>query len=387
MRIDDALELEPRSIKAKELEIRQPSILFTGDDLNTIKRYVCKAFELKTEKYEIAEALGSNQLALGENLLLAISNLNAKMIEHAKTWPELESQSKQLGLKLEIVSENFVVSVGQIIDFVKRTEAYEKFDGKLDDVKELLPPVQALSENDSKAKPSIMKLIDTMKDRVNEYQVAVAEVYALSKEFADVLEYELPSLLRLVKNEVKEKVLEGHEKEYAEKIEKLKVLIEQKTVEVQQYRASVWWGALFGPLGLGVAYFTVGSEEREADRQRTKYIDDLDHAQSQLSRLDPLKARLEKYELQLLDTKARLDATKAAAEHLNNVWSKIGAQIDDSKVEVDRINNNTDLLLFLNGMTIIRRSWKKTWRQSQALNEVFREFTDVYKQQLNVGAL
>lgn len=385
-----AFEELPSYEEAKKNEIHQASILFTTQDLLRIKSYVRDADALKTEHHEIAKSLGVTTVSLSTALLNMIAELNTAIKNHAGTWPTLESDSKQLGVQLASFSDRFLSTIDDVVNAIKKTNAYDSFESTVGDIEALmLTPSfsseheglqeQVLNDDDKNAPFTLVEFLLSMKQDVADYQQKVDAVYELAQNFAKELEYGLPGLLRNVQEEVAKINLEQQIIELDAAADQLGLEIGEKEQEVAQY-ASYWWmGAVFGPLGLGLSHFTIGSIEREAQAKLDKLHEAQLNNRIALAKLHPLKGRIRQYREELLSVRASMKLTKEAAQKLKSVWADIDAVIDDSQLDAKRISNTMGLLMFLTKMKRIRMDWKKTKAQSEALNKVFNDFLKEYE--------
>jgi hypothetical protein len=372
---------KPRQAAAAEMKVYEPSILFTADDLCTIKNYVRSTFLLKTTHYDIADQLGLARMDLTVTVLEGMSSLNSGMIEHARTWPELESRTSQLGIQLEVFSRGFVESLDSIGELIRSMSAYKRFSSTVGDIENEALDLAPLPDDDNGAPETIAEFLSDIRVRVGAYTARVEAVYELSKTFTRTLETQLiPQARRVSEDFSNNWVFDGGES-YESLIRELDAEILEKTQRSKQLTSYTWQGLFAGPLGLAAMYLLVRPSASAVDQELENLIERRETARRDLSRLSPAKALHLKNKLGLELLCARLELTVQAAQNLQKYWATVDAQVAASYEEALRIDSARRLRLFNNSLNIMGEAWRLTLNQSAALNEVFEEFNSVYAHQ------
>jgi hypothetical protein len=372
---------KPRQAAAAEMKVYEPSILFTADDLCTIKNYVRSTFLLKTTHYDIAHELGLTRMSLTVSVLEGMSSLNSGMIEHARTWPELESRTSQLGIQLEVFSRGFVESLDSIGELIRSMSAYKRFSSTVGDIENEALDLAPLPDDDNGAPETIAEFLSDIRVRVGAYTARVEAVYELSKTFTRTLETQLiPQARRVSEDFSNNWVFDGGES-YESLIRELDAEILEKTQRSKQLTSYTWQGLFAGPLGLAAMYLLVRPSASAVDQELENLIERRETARRDLSRLSPAKALHLKNKLGLEQLCARLELTVQAAQNLQKYWATVDAQVAASYEEALRIDSARRLRLFNNSLNIMGEAWRLTLNQSAALNEVFEEFNSVYAHQ------
>ncbi|WP_213877197.1 alpha-xenorhabdolysin family binary toxin subunit A [Pseudomonas sp. dw_358] len=369
---------QPQSIPSERYRVRQPSIVFTADNLQTIKRYVEAYSRLPLDEETILASFSTTQKVLGEPLLKAIKHLNLALEDHVKTWPDLEESCSLLGIRLETFSKGFVATGEDVLRRVKDTVAYRRGGATLEELESLpvdLQPHDDLVESDQVAVLSLGEFLDYMKQQILGYLEHVQKTYQQALAFRTTLQYELAALHEDVMDALKAHGIGEQVRELEDAIAHVSTRIGEQQKNVDYYLSARWYGAVFGPLGLGISYLAVDSHAQHAEDTMNQLIVERDNYCRRLAQQNGIKGRFVSYGVALEDMNIRFGITLEASKHLLKVWRDIYASIENSQKDAAAINNTTSLMLFTLRFDNTMAPWRDVHTQSRELNELFRSYT------------
>ncbi|WPP00894.1 alpha-xenorhabdolysin family binary toxin subunit A [Pseudomonas sp. HR96] len=357
--------------------VREPSILFTAQDLHDIDLYYRTYRRLPTDDQQILSQFSTTSKVLGETLLTAIRNLNQGLVRHAETWPELEEASEMLGVQLNAFSKSFTTTGQKVLKVMQATEAYGRHGARLAELQTLpidLEADEGLAEGDLQAVESLSDLFVYMKEQVESYFKRVEGTYELAKAFRGALKYGLQDLLACVNEAMADSGIGDTLKESEAFVDQLTGEIEEQQATIEYYESAFRYSALFGPLGLAISYLTTGNRADDARAAQNALIAKREESQRWLLQANPIKGRISQYALTLSDMALCLSQTETAAGHLLKVWRDIKGQIDESRTEASLITGQVKLSTFALRFENIMAPWHEVLQQSQELLDQFEQF-------------
>ncbi|UVJ43079.1 alpha-xenorhabdolysin family binary toxin subunit A [Pseudomonas sp. LS1212] len=363
------------SLNAEGKSSRPPALLFTLDNLISIKKYVRWAFARPVDISAVEEFLGYRDSGINGLQPVDIQALHQEVVQHALDWQALEQGSKRLGIELDIFGKKFV-GVGQaIITFIKQTEAYKQY-GSLDDLKE--EEIEALqnyplSETDRTSIRYIQEFLTIAKDDIARYQSKVAAVRALAREFArKITEAILPKVRQ--KRAIADR--EGLEETIAGYVESLRDLEGQVAEKIAEYNQNVGYalsGLLFGPIGVAVTGGIYGSKAEQIRYEKNEMLNQTAEIIELLRVKRPLLSSLNGLSLYLEDVASRLGETEHASKNLEDVWQIIAAYVEASLTELNAIDDSQRLVIFSLRFSRVITPWETIQGHAEQLSKLFNE--------------
>lgn len=372
---------------ANQYKVREPSILFTLNDLKIIKHYVRSYGRLPVTSASIAKSFDTSEHTLGPRVLKAVADLNQAMIDHVNTWPRLEEEAALLGSELEAFSKSFIETLNHLTDTIKSTPAWSRFNTfkEVENV-ELPSETFELHTADEKALSTLGDVLDYMTSQVDAYLNRVSEVHELARTFRDTITYELEGHVSHTVNELASFGIDEKISEVEKNIEALKdeLASEQRNLD---YLESViersWAGSL---MGRAIGGLIVGNGRENAEQVISVLTAKINSQNRNLRDWHPFKARLVEYAVTLSSLDARFDAVVNASTRLLGVWRELKANIGESKKQLNFITRQEQLSLLELKFRNATAPWQDVYNQSHELNELFEAFSNDEQPLLRQGA-
>lgn len=360
----------------------QPALIFTADNLKTIKRYVHHVYRLPKGVTDITGGYDFSTLRINpDDIKRHYDNLRI----HADGWGRLERQTKRLGAQLESFASEFTKQGGDLVLAVKRLGAYQSLSQRLGDAMDDLTlertPFRAL---DSKEREEIVTLGDYLsfiKSDIKEARKDIAEVKAGAFWFTDLLVRQLrPENDRLMQK-VKDANVEQRVNELRAELEPLDAEIGQKEGEYQSLVRYAFSGLLFGPIGVAITGGIYGSQAERVRAQKNLLIARRDELTRDIAALHPMIGAFERIALQITDLKFRLIEVQTAAKNLEDVWNLLGVYAEESEEEMVLIDTDIKLATFIHRFERVVRPWERIRGLSAQLSQIFNETIDEFSKE------
>lgn len=359
--------------KADEFRVAQANIVFTDDDLKTLKNYSKDYDDLPTHEEGIIKLFNSSANTLGPTFISAIRLFNDELSKHARTWPALEDASRSLSDSLESAARGMLITAEAFQAAFESTKAWKQFGLKLKDIEdsEAVHPWSELTAGDHQIKSTLKEFLDLLGGKIKFYLQKVDSVHTLSKSFRKTLEYELLDKLEDVIREADKLAVDAKLADIQAKVTALDVRIKEGESTAQYYNGIVnySWVMLF--LGRAIAQVAVGSNLSSTESSLEAWKNDLKNHETHINSLNSVQRRVSDYLLLMADLRLRLKETEQAAGHLSQVWSKIKADIENSGDELSLIDTETKLVIFGSQFKSTMEPWREVLKRAEQLNNVF----------------
>jgi hypothetical protein len=377
----------PPPTLACQYKVREPSILFTLNDLKIIKHYVGSYGRLPVTSASIAKSFNTSEHTLGPLVLKAIVELNQAVIAHVNTWPKLEEEAALLGSELEAFSKSFIETLNHLIDTIKSTPAWSRFN-TFAEIENVEPPseISELHAADEKALDTLGGVLDYMENQVEAYLNRVSEVHELARIFRDTITYELEDHISRAVSALTAFGIDEKISEVERNIEALKEQVASQQRNLEYFESVIeysWAGSL---LGRAIGALVVGNGREDAEQVISVLTEKIASHNRSLRDLHPFKAKLVEYAVTLSSLEARLDAVVNASNRLLGVWREFKANIGESKKQLGFITRQEQLSLLELKFRNANAPWRDIHKQSQELNELFDAFSKDEQPLLQQGA-
>lgn len=351
-----------------------PALIFSADNLTSIKRYVHYVLRLPRSVEEIT---GSHNLALIGLDAQQVHRLYTNLRSHADQWDVLERQSKHLGISLDLFALTFVEEGDRLIQQLQSTEAYSSLKNRLGDVIDEVTlkstGFKALGEADREQVSSLREYLEFLKKDVALVLRLIDELKERAQWFTDALVKQLRPEADALMGHIREV---DAEKTIADLREQVRLLDKDIAVNDAAYKKLVGYaftGLAFGPLGVAITGGIYGSKaegvraaNKRLKRQREVLVKDI-------ASINPMLAIFETTSAQIADLAFRLIEVQTAAKNLEDVWNMLGVYVEQSSEELDLINDDIQLAIFVIRFERVIRPWSSIRDISAQLSKLFNE--------------
>jgi hypothetical protein len=345
-----------------------------------IKRYVRSSLELPFELDEVEDLLGYKQANVVGLEPSDIKILHENIRDHAKSWPDLERKTKDLGGHLDIFSSGFLRTGDRVVERLKTTEGYQNLTGTIDTMTPRERAAMAaipLGFSATERVQSLIKFLDLMKQEIVDFYILISEVKAKATTFSRTISEEL---LPAVKLKIKHAEIAGfendaYEEELRREIKELEQQISEKLKEYDQMVGYAFSGLVFGPIGVGITGGIFGAKAERVRADKNKLLDQHDTLLKNLHNAK-LSRLLNELGGQLANTKSLMVDAEKGAKNLEDVWAIIWLHIEESVIRLRGVDNVLDLNLFVLNFQAVVDPWRTIKGHAIALSAVFNEVAD-----------
>ncbi|MFW3898976.1 alpha-xenorhabdolysin family binary toxin subunit A [Pseudomonas bharatica] len=360
----------------------QPALIFTDDNLRSIKRYVHYVLRLPKS---IEEINGAHDLSLLGIDAAQVHRLFTNLRIHVGAWDVLERETKSLGTRLEIFAQSFITDGGALITTLQQTEAFRTLRARLRDVVDEVSLARTgfspLGEEDRKQVASIRSHLEFIAKDISDVRGSITAIKTRAQWFADVVVHQLrpetDALNRQIKDISPEKLID----DLRQQIAPLDKQIEDMDVSYQKLVGLAFTGLLFGPIGVAITGGIYGAQAEAVRAANNLLRRKREALVQQIQAISPMVAVFETTTLQIADLKFRLTEVQTAAKNLEDVWSMLGVYVEQSGEELALIDNDIELATFMLRFERVLRPWHSIREISSQLSKIFNETVDEITQE------
>ncbi|OAI83662.1 alpha-xenorhabdolysin family binary toxin subunit A [Pseudomonas putida] len=360
----------------------QPALIFTDDNLRSIKRYVHYVLRLPKS---IEEINGAHDLSLLGIDAAQVHRLFTNLRTHVGAWYLLERETKSLGTRLEIFAQSFITDGGALITTLQQTEAFRTLRARLRDVVDEVSLARTgfspLGEEDRKQVASIRSHLEFIAKDISDVRGSITAIKTRAQWFADVVVHQLrpetDALNRQIKDISPEKLID----DLRQQIAPLDKQIEDMDVSYQKLVGLAFTGLLFGPIGVAITGGIYGAQAEAVRAANNLLRRKREALVQQIQAISPMVAVFETTTLQIADLKFRLTEVQTAAKNLEDVWSMLGVYVEQSGEELALIDNDIELATFMLRFERVLRPWHSIREISSQLSKIFNETVDEITQE------
>lgn len=358
-----------------------PALIFTRDNLLTIKRYASAVRRLPPNRESLQGETNFVMLAID---LEDIHQFYEDLRRHVRGWNVLEQETKTLGTQLDNFATNFTADGQAMLAAIRESDAIRNA-GLLRELDEqVLEQVQARRlepEEQTQVVHSIVEYLTLIAEDISLAIERITAVKGRANRFArDVVDNIRPKAEGLLNGftgkadvatlDVMNTQLRGLDKQIAQKTEAYKSLV--------GYTLAGLW---FGPVGVAITGGIYGTEAESVRAEKNRLIEQRKQLAETLAELAPEIGKFQITLTQLADLESRLDDVETAAKNLEDVWNILSVYADESQRDLERINTDVSLVRFAMRFERVIRPWQKIRSQSRVLSEIFNETVDQYSEE------
>ncbi|OLS64811.1 alpha-xenorhabdolysin family binary toxin subunit A [Pseudomonas putida] len=355
----------------------QPALIFTADNLRSIKRYAHYVLRLPNS----VEAInGAHDLSLLGIDAEQVHRLYTNLRTHVGAWGVLERETKDLGTRLGLFAESFIEDGRKLIDKLATTEAYRTLKARVRDAVDeaALAGVtyRRLGEEERRQVASFGNHLQFISEDIAEVRRDITAVKDRAQWFTDAvvrqLRPETDALTRQIKDISPERVID----ELRQQLAPLDKEIEEMDIAYQKLVGLAFTGLVFGPIGVAITGGIYGAQAEAARSTNKRLRLEREWLVQQIKAISPMVGVFETTTLQIADLKFRLTEVQTAAKNLEDVWSMLGVYVEQSGEELGLIGTDVELATFILRFERVLRPWQNIRDISSQLSKLFNETVD-----------
>lgn len=354
-----------------------PALIFTADNLKSIKRYV---YHVRRLPKNVAEISGSHNLSLIGLDARQVDRFYTNLRTHVGAWDELERETKVLGASLELFARDFVREGNDLIDQMRQTDAYRSLTARLGDVLDEFTVDStrptAMSEKDRRKVVSLRDYLGELKDSLDRMQSMTTALRERAQWFAQAVVEQLRPEVDGLMRQISEINPEAKSAELRNRIAALDKDIkvgESSYKDLVKYSLS---GLAFGVFGVIITGGLYGSKAEALRKANNRKRDERAGLIRQLESISPMIAIFESITLQVSDLTFRLTEVETAAKNLEDVWAKLAFYVATSETAFGNINDDIQLTRFTIRFGRVISPWEDIQAMSAQLSKLFNEAID-----------
>ncbi|MDG9884995.1 alpha-xenorhabdolysin family binary toxin subunit A [Pseudomonas sp. GD04058] len=355
----------------------QPALIFTADNLRSIKRYVHYVLRLPKS---IDEINGTHDLSLIGIDAAQVDRLYTNLRTHVETWDVLERETKSLGTRLEIFASSFITDGRTLIEKLEATEAFRTLKARLRDVVDEVSLARSgfrvLGKGERKQVADLRSHLGIIAEDIAEVRQQITAIKERAQWFADAvvrqLRPETDALNRQIKDISPEKLVD----DLRQQLTPLDEEIEKMDASYQKLVGLAFTGLVFGPIGVAITGGIYGAQAEGVRAANNLLRRKRETLVQQIEAISPMVGVFETTTLQIADLKFRLTEVQTAAKNLEDVWNMLGVYVEQSGEELELIGTDIELATFMLRFERVLRPWHSIRDISSQLSKIFNETVD-----------
>ncbi len=355
----------------------QPALIFTEDNLRSIKRYAHYVLRLPKN---IEEIEGAHDLSLIGVDSAQVDRLYTNLRTHVATWDVLERETKSLGTRLGIFAESFIGDGRALIEKLEATEAFRTLKARLRDVVDEVSLARVgftpIGAEERKQVASLGSLLTFIAEDIAEVRLRISAIKERAQWFTDAvvrqLRPETDALTRQIRDVSPERIIDG----LRQQLTQLDKQIEEMDAEYQKLVGLAFTGLIFGPAGVIITGGIYGAQAEAVRAAKNFLRDKRELLVQQIAAINPMVGVFETTTLQIADLKFRLTDVQTAAKNLEDVWNMLGVYVEQSGEDLEMISTDIELASFILRFERVLRPWQSIREISSQLSKIFNETVD-----------
>lgn len=361
----------------------EPALIFTPDNLLTIKRYASVVRRLPPDQQSLASVANFELLGVNAEHIHAFYE-DLRM--HVAGWNVLEAETKTLGTQLENFASNFTSDGEKLLSIVRGSAAAKLINSRLQDVDEdeleLIQPTRLEAHELSSVTSSVGEYLAVIEEDVSLAMQRISAVKERANRFArDVVDNLRPKAEGLVQEFVGHGD-QAHLQAVNNMLGEIDQLIAEKNSEYKSLVGYTLAGLWFGPVGVAITGGIYGPEAERVRKEKNQLIGERERLTADLAQLSPEVGKFENTRLLIHDVEARLVDVETAAKNLEDVWNMLGVYTDESRRDLQRIDTDVSLTRFAIRFERVLRPWGNIRNISRQLSETFNETLKTYQEEI-----
>lgn len=358
-----------------------PALIFTRDNLLTIKRYASAVRRLPQDREQLQRAVNFELLGIDPE---EIHRFYEDLRRHVQGWNVLEQETKTLGTQLDNFATNFTSDGQALLAAIRASDAMRNT-GLLRELDEqVLEQVQARRlepEEHAQVVQSITEYLALIAEDIDLAITRITAVKARANRFArdvvDILRPKAEGLLSGLKGKADMEKLD----EMNLRLLHLDQLITEKTEAYKSLVGYTLAGLWFGPVGVAITGGIYGTQAESVRAEKNQLIEQRGQLAEALLELAPEIGKFQITMTRLRDLESRLVDVETAAKNLEDVWNMLNVYADESQRELERIDTDVSLARFAIRFERVIRPWHQIRSKSRELSEIFNEIVDHYSEE------
>ncbi|MCP1421186.1 hypothetical protein J3D47_005429 [Pseudomonas laurylsulfativorans] len=370
--------------------IRASGLLLTKEEIISLKRYVSIGFSFPTNLRDVQDFLRYGVEDDGGTGLTPDDFLSTFTLirDHASTWTPLRERIMLTGTELQYFGASMRIWGQAMARFYESDEAIQlikKHSIKTyDDLEKLEREWEGVFPGIALEKDTVVGLADYLKDICNEidaYQVSTNKIKEDLDEFGNVLEKtiipEIKKRLEFISTNKYPHEIALLDKQISERAEVIEALNNEYKALVEKSLASA---ASLNIVGLGMAIY-LGVEAENVRAERTEKNKEQEADINSLYSKNITLGSLKRVEQDLQNCKVASLNAEVATNNLRHVWNVIDRYVNQSVVEMAKINDGLKLYKFMTTFARVVESWVKVEADAGELVRIFAEADEEFKSQ------
>ncbi|MHA6193386.1 alpha-xenorhabdolysin family binary toxin subunit A [Pseudomonas wadenswilerensis] len=360
----------------------QPALIFTADNLKSIKRYVDYVLRLPKSVEEIS---GVHDYSLLGIEVEQVHRLYTDLRTHVGAWDVLERETKTLGTRLDLFATTFIGEGEQLLGKLQGTEAYRSLKARLRDVVDEVSlkrvSFSPVGEGERQRIASLGAYISLIQEDIAEVKQSITAIKERAQWFTDAVVKQLrpgiDGLMRQINQVNAEQTIDG----LREQLVPMDREIENLNAAYDKLVGFAFTGLVFGPIGVAITGGIFGAKAEAVRAAHRRVSNERELLARQIASINPMIGIFESTSAQIADLKFRLTEVQTAAKNLEDVWNMLGVYAEQSAEELGLITTDVELATFILRFERVVRPWKSIRDISSQLSKIFNETMDEISKQ------
>lgn len=369
-------DAEGSAVSKKEM-----GFIIRRSDIQSLRSYVREALLLSVDLKVIQGQLGYEISSIPALEPASIQLFNKSVIAHAGSWGALESETKELARKLDVLSKKYLIFGDHLLSVLRMTTPKLFLNGTLRDLTEVQKKDLSLLYLDVDAKDTVSKIkgyLNAMKDSAHLYIKEVDAVGDLALKFERVLTDQLIPAARLKVKAYQDSPLFQEQEDLHVKIKDLDVRIDELADEYKAHVGYSFTGLFFGAFGLAVTGGIYGSKAENARKLKNKLIAERKELFDKSVDNKRVIGLLDSVQLNLVDLRGRMLSAEVGAKQLSQVWSYIERYLVEAARSLDEIESLAQLHSFTLQFSLVLEPWRRIGNYSSEISSAFNDMIEEF---------
>lgn len=377
-------EIGPATLKLllnEEEDTFRAAGIFTHNDLVHIKRYINYGMTLPREKEDIIEFIGYRNTDLPGFEPHNIQRLFSHIYQHALSWEQVESMTKQQAIDLEIAGAGITTTGDYILNAINEMPVITQANIMMQDT----PPSNLkdiiYKRQDRIISGELTKILTVMRDDIAEERKKTQRVKNCIARFRleliggiDDSGNEIPSLIYEVKR--KQKVLLKNQTDDNTSDLQSQIRVRNDEIEIlkreySQFVKLSFAGLAGGIIGLIITGGIFGYRAEQVRRRKNKLIEEVADLEEQLITQQNIQKLIIKLDKELNTLDSYFADAHIAVDHLDFMWQVMLTEINESLNTFMQINDAYSLLQFSLQLKKITLPWQRVRGYARELIAIF----------------
>lgn len=347
----------------------QGGLTLTREHIITLKKYYEFAMGLPITQADTARWLNYDAIDKPELMPASMAELFADVRQHALGWSPLSDECKSLAHILGSTAREIDTTCTLVLKYAE--DFRKRYSSKADWHDVVIAQPISLGREDKVLLDDISQILEELGKVAREYQNKVQEVVKSTGKFRDTLEQQLLPKIGFKVVAVGQYKNNDKTAEVKARIAELDTDITGLQTEYANLVASSVSGLSAGVIGVAITAGIFAPKAEEARKRRNAAQEERRGLGQRLMELKRIDGAVEQLAMNIDAIKCRLQDVDMAASHLNTAWGSIEVYIAESIKQIDKIQNNKQLLKLIVHLTDFSSQWKAVEEKSVQLTKIF----------------